>query len=76
MSRCATRARRRRARYEELRAELASVRNDPEAMFAMFKRVAGSNQRACLLIGLTPKDRRLDDDELAMLLKAVVSALG
>ena len=76
MSRAQTRARRRAARLVELRAELASVRDRPEELWAMFARVAGSRMRAWPLAGLTPEDRPLSDDELAMLLEAVRRAMG
>lgn len=76
MSRCRTRARRRRARSEESLAEFARVRHDPQALCALLKRLADDDTPVWPLAQAAAGDAPLSEEERAMIGQIVAPELA
>lgn len=76
MSRGRTRARRSRARLQEVCTEFEQKRQDPEAFAALLGRLAESNYRVWAVARLASRQKPLDDEESAMIAQAVAPNLA
>lgn len=76
MSRKQSRARKRRARIEELRVEFVRARDDPEAFPALLDRLAASDTPVWAVAQAAAAGRPLNDDERAMIAQAVAPHLA
>ncbi len=76
MSRRKTRARRRRAQFEEVRAEFEEKRNTPEAFAQLLVRIAESDHCVWAIARSAARDNPLDDAERAMIAQVVAPDLA
>ena len=75
MSRGRTRARRRHARFEDLRAEFQAKRADPKAFVLLLQRIVDSDHSLWSVARPGVGDRPLDDDEVSMIAQLVAPHL-
>ena len=76
MSRSRTRARNRRARIEQIRAEFDKRRDDPEAFAHLLNRLADSDICIWPIALLAADERPLDEAERAMIAQTVAPRLA
>jgi len=76
MSRSGTRARRRRALLEAVRAEFDEKRSNPEAFAHLLRRIAESDQCLWAVARSAARDHPLDDAEKAMIAQVVAPHLA
>jgi hypothetical protein len=76
MSRARSRARRRRARFESVRAEFQEKRSNPGAFAKLLQRIADSDQCLWAVARSAARDNPLDDEEQAMVTQAVAPDLA
>lgn len=76
MSRGRTRARRRRAHIEKVRAEFEQTRSDPEAFTQLLLRLAASDQSVWAIARTAGPEKPLDDAEAAMIAQIVAPHLA
>jgi hypothetical protein len=76
MSRGRTRARRRRARLEKIRAEFQAARSNPEFFEQLLRRLADSDLSVWDIARSAAKEKPLDDAEAAMIAQIVAPHLA
>ena len=76
MSRGRTRARRRRAQIEKVRAEFEETRSDPEAFAQLLRRLADSDLSVWAIARSAATEKPLDDAEAAMIAQVVAPHLA
>lgn len=76
MSRGRTRARRRRAHIEKVRAEFEQTRSNPEAFEQLLRRLADSDLSVWAIARSAAKDNPLGDAEAAMIAQIVAPHLA
>ncbi len=76
MSRRLTRARRRRARFEEAEAEFSRLRGDPKALAEWLHRVAATDTPIWPIAKAASRSSPLDDAERAMVAQTVAPSLA
>ncbi|HEY7314606.1 MAG TPA: hypothetical protein VH643_34980 [Gemmataceae bacterium] len=76
MSRGRTRARRRRAHIEKVRAEFEQTRSNPEAFEQLLRRLAASDQSVWAIARSVGTEKPLDDAEMAMVAQIVAPHLA
>lgn len=76
MSRGRTRARRRRAHIEKVRAEFEQTRSNLEAFEQLLRRLAASDQSVWAIARSAGTEKPLDDAEMAMVAQIVAPHLA
>jgi hypothetical protein len=76
MSRGRSRARRRLARIEKVRAEFEETRSNPEAFAQLLRRLADSDQSVWAIARSATPEKPLDDAEVAMIAQIVAPHLA
>jgi hypothetical protein len=76
MSGARTRARKRRARFEKIRAEFVETRSNPGAFEKLLRHIAESNQCVWTVARSVATDIPLDDAECAMIAQVVAPHLA
>ena len=76
MSRGRTRARRRRAHIEKVRAEFEETRSNPEAFASLLRRLAASDLSVWAIARSAATEKPLDDAEVAMIAQIVAPHLA
>jgi hypothetical protein len=76
MSRGRTRARRRRAHIEKVRAEFQKTRSNPEAFAQLLRRLAASDLSVWAIARSAATEKPLDDVETAMIAQVVAPHLA
>ncbi len=76
MSRGRTRARRRRAHIEKVRAEFEQTRSNPEAFEQLLRRLADSDLSVWAIARSAAAEKPLDDEEAAIIAQIVAPHLA